>query len=394
MSNSKKYKLLIINTHPVGYHLPIYRYLSANPHLDVTVNFLLDVFAKGYTEAEEGWYISYDKDSLKGYNSKLLRNFSLKPGDSFFGVFNPQVVWPIMTGRYNYILLFGYNYATLPLVWLSSLISGTPLIFKGEADRHHLKLSRIDRIKKWVRSIFFSSIDGFAYSFERNAEFFKQHGVKNNQLFFAPCSADNAKMQELKSHVVPSSWRQRNNISEDTPIFLFCGRLIKRKGVEIAFSAFIKLQKKHSKVVFCIAGSGPLKDKLVQKIHSHNLSEKVILTGFVSFPELAEIFVETHALILPSISDPSPKIVNEVMNFGIPVIVSKNVGTAGDLIRHGENGYIIDILSAENIANAMENTLSPKIYKSLSKAAENTVQEWSPEATSTAIAEWIIHHGK
>lgn len=106
MPRNHKYRLLIINTHPVDYHLPIYRYLSANPRLDVTVNFLLDIFSKNYKEAEKGWASAYDKSSLRGYKSKFLYNFSPKPGDTFFGVFNPQVVWPILFGGYDYILLF------------------------------------------------------------------------------------------------------------------------------------------------------------------------------------------------------------------------------------------------------------------------------------------------
>lgn len=393
MTKNHKHKLLIINTHPVDYHLPIYRLLSSNPRLDVTVNFLLDIFSKDYKEAEEGWSSAYHEDSLSGYNSKFLHNFSLKPGDSFFGVFNPQVIWPILFGRYDYILLFGYNYATLPLVWLSALLSGTPVIFKGEADRLQLKLTLINRAKKCLRMIFFSTIDGFAYSFERNAEFFRQHRVKDDRLFFAPCSVDNAKMQKLKRKVSPSSWRRKNKIAKNTPIFLFCGRLNERKGVETALSAFIKFHSKHNEGIFCIVGSGLLQAKLEKKIRCHNLSSKVILTGFLKYPELADVFFETHALILPSVSDPSPKIINEVMNFGKPVIVSENVGTAGDLVRHGENGYIV-IPSAQNFADAMENILSREIYNILSKTAENTVMDWSPEATSSAIAQWIMRHEK
>jgi glycosyltransferase involved in cell wall biosynthesis len=148
-------------------------------------------------------------------------------------------------------------------------------------------------------------------------------------------------MQKLKRKVSPSSWRQKNKIAKNTPMFLFCGRLNERKGVEIALSAFIKFHTKHSEAIFCIVGSGLLQAKLEKKIRCHNLSSKVILTGFLSYPELADVFFETHALILPSVSDPSPKIINEVMNFGKPVIVSENVGTAGDLVRHGENGYIV-----------------------------------------------------
>lgn len=393
MSKNKKHRLLIVNTHPVDYHLPIYRHLSANPRFDVTVNFLLDVFSKEYTEAEEGWSNSYHKNFLNGYNSKFLHNFSLKAGDSFFGVFNPQVIWPILFGRYDYILLFGYNYATLPLVWLSALLSGTPVVFKGEADKLPLKLTLINRAKKLLRTVFFSSINGFAYSFERNAEFFKQHGVKNNRLFFAPCSVDNAKMQKLKRKASSSSWKQRNGITEDTPIFLFCGRLNERKGIEIVLRAFIKFHATNRKAMLVIVGSGNLQAKLEQKIRFHDLSSRVILTGFLGHPELADIFYGTHALILPSTSDPSPKIINELMNFGKPVIVSKNVGTAGDLVRHGENGYIVNP-SVQNIADAMENILLPTTYKKLSKAAEDTAMKWSPEATSSAIAQWILLNEK
>ena len=40
--------------------------------------------------------------------------------------------------------------------------------------------------------------------------------------------------------------------------------------------------------------------------------------------------------------DASPKSINEAMNFKLPVITRNTVGTAGDLVINGFNGYIIN----------------------------------------------------
>ena len=41
--------------------------------------------------------------------------------------------------------------------------------------------------------------------------------------------------------------------------------------------------------------------------------------------------------------DPSPKALNEAMNFELPIIVTDVVGTAHDLVVDGVNGYIVKV---------------------------------------------------
>ena len=57
---------------------------------------------------------------------------------------------------------------------------------------------------------------------------------------------------------------------------------------------------------------------------------------------MSKYLIKSDIFCLLSNFDASPKILNEVMNFEIPIIVSKNIGTAGDLIKNNFNGYLVE----------------------------------------------------
>ena len=84
--------------------------------------------------------------------------------------------------------------------------------------------------------------------------------------------------------------------------------------------------------------------------------------------------------------DPSPKTLNEAMNFGLPCIVSDNVGTAKDLIKNGINGYILNntnkykVLSYINrIFLDKDNKLKSFIYN------KNILLQYSPKQNADVL---------
>ena len=80
--------------------------------------------------------------------------------------------------------------------------------------------------------------------------------------------------------------------------------------------------------------------------------------------------------------DPSPKSLNESMNFSLPVIVTKAVGTCNDLVINGFNGFKVPVGNINSISSAIKklelNSLRKKMglnsYKIVSKfSIENHV---------------------
>jgi glycosyltransferase involved in cell wall biosynthesis len=56
--------------------------------------------------------------------------------------------------------------------------------------------------------------------------------------------------------------------------------------------------------------------------------------------ELAEIFTISDYFCINSDYDASPKVINEAMNFALPIICKNTIGTSEDLIINKYNGYI------------------------------------------------------
>ncbi len=77
-------------------------------------------------------------------------------------------------------------------------------------------------------------------------------------------------------------------------------------------------------------------------------------TGFLNQTEMWKAYVPADAFVLPSTNGETWGLVtNEAMLFGLPVIVSDQVGCGPDLVVEGETGYVFSG-GAEGLAAAME----------------------------------------
>ena len=60
-----------------------------------------------------------------------------------------------------------------------------------------------------------------------------------------------------------------------------------------------------------------------------------------------------NAGIMISEYDPSPRAINEMMNFALPIVCSDGVGTAYDLVQDDVNGYVVKVGDIESIADSL-----------------------------------------
>ena len=131
------------------------------------------------------------------------------------------------------------------------------------------------------------------------------------------------------------------------PYFLFVGTLEPRKNLKTQLKAFEKYRDAGGENELLIVGAKGWKQ---QDIVSENLNDIVHVLGYLSDTELAGLYQQADALMLPSLYEVFGLPALEAMQYGIPVIGS-NRGAVPEVI--GQGGILIDPMSTEEIADAM-----------------------------------------
>ncbi|MGN0450345.1 MAG: glycosyltransferase [Ruminococcus sp.] len=158
-------------------------------------------------------------------------------------------------------------------------------------------------------------------------------------------------------------------MSENTKdYFLFFGRLSVEKGIMSLVKAY---ELGGFENPLYLVGDGPLREELEDYVKTHNLSEKVIFTGFQSGDSLKKYVSEAKCVILPSEwYENGPYSILEALASGKPAIVS-NYGGLPEIVEDGVSGFICEPNNPESLCECLKkmNALSPGEYKKMSCSA-------------------------
>jgi alpha-maltose-1-phosphate synthase len=125
---------------------------------------------------------------------------------------------------------------------------------------------------------------------------------------------------------------------------LFVGSLNQGKGISYLFEAVDRLA---ARVDFTIVGRRfAANDRVDEACRRWRWFETL------PYDQVLEIMMESDVLVLPSLCDAFGLVVTEALSCGVPVIVTPQVG-ASDLIRDGEEGFVIPPCSAKAIAERL-----------------------------------------
>ena len=101
------------------------------------------------------------------------------------------------------------------------------------------------------------------YVGERSRQYFEHYSYPKDRLFFAPHGVDEALFGMAADTESGQGIRSELGIAERDPIFLFVGKLIRRKRVHDLFAAAKICEESGQRAHVVIAGSGPLETNFV-----------------------------------------------------------------------------------------------------------------------------------
>ena len=325
-------------SHPIHYQAPLYRELSDRPGIDLTVYFYSDASdprvprprvrdrgALGHAAARR---LPLALPSLRGATD-IQGRYGAAP--------NWDVLHEVYAERFDAVWIHGYAHLNAWLAAPAQALRGSRILLREEQTLLHDRPAHTALLKQVALRALFSQVYGL-YIGEENRRYFLRYGMDEGRLFPARYCVDNQYFRRRADELAPrrDELRARFGIHDDVPVILFAAKLIPKKAPLVLLDAFRRVRERVPCALLFV-GEGELRPELEEAA-----GPDVHFAGFLNQGDLPEAYVASDVFCLPSVEHETwGLVVNEALNFGLPVVVTDKVGCAADLVRPGWNGFVV-----------------------------------------------------
>jgi glycosyltransferase involved in cell wall biosynthesis len=372
-----KKKLAIISSHPIQYNAPLFAMLAGSELLDVKVFYTWSQSRETIFDKDFGKTIQWDIPLLDGYPCEFAENISQNPGPgSFRGIVCPELNRLIQNWGAEALLVYGWNYHAHyhAMKYFKGKI---PVWFRGDSTL----LDETGGMKQVLRRIIlryvYHNADFAFYVGENNRQYYLKHGFHPDKLFFAPHAIDNQRFGDPSGVMRRDAELFRNElgIGNDEIAILFVGKFEPKKNPLLLLDVALDMNKNGLHFVF--VGNGMLEEQMKTKAAGNKF---IHFLPFQNQSRMPVIYYMCDILVLPS-QGPGETwglVVNEAMACGKAVLVSDKSGCAIDLVKPGENGFIVASGDMVQCTSLLERMISSREFtRQLGDASLKRIAAWS-----------------
>jgi glycosyltransferase involved in cell wall biosynthesis len=166
-------------------------------------------------------------------------------------------------------------------------------------------------------------------------------------------------------------------------VFLFCGQMIARKGVDLLLSAF---QRLGGGARLLLVGREAELPHLLAPLPAA-VRQRIEYAGFQLPDDLPRFFAQADVFVLPSRYDGWGVVINQALGAGLPIVCSDMVGAGRDLVEQEINGLRFPAGDAAALAECMQRFIhQPALIENWGQVSRRRAHHWTPEA---GAAKWI-----
>ena len=215
-----------------------------------------------------------------------------------------------------------------------------------------------------------------AVSERARREVIRAHGRRPEELHLIPNGVDLERFHPGLARRWRAPVRESLGLADDRLVLLFVGNNPWVKGLRHALRLIARLPDRYALVVL-----GPHSSATVAGLERE--AAELERSGRLRFAgrqvEVQSYYAAADAVIVPSVYESFGLVVLEGMAMGLPVFTSRAVAAGEELIRDGENGFVVE-QPAEVEETARQITAlmaSPEQYRRVAARARATAEEYS-----------------
>jgi len=178
-----------------------------------------------------------------------------------------------------------------------------------------------------------------------------------SQLYLRTAAAIWPKIRVVHCGLEPSFYSGSTSTQIADSRLVCVGRLCEAKGQLLLVDAIAQLKQRGVRVDLILAGDGPMRTEIENMVREFGLQDRVQITGWISSDRVREEILAARALVLPSFAEGLPVVIMEALALRRPVITTYIAGIP-ELVKAGENGWLIPAGSICALTAAMEDCLS------------------------------------
>ena len=282
------------------------------------------------------------------------------------------------------VILGGWAEPTLLWLWARLLFKPrVRTLVWTESTRVDLERNAV---REWIKRRILQGVDGALVPGTEAKRYCETLGLASRKIHVAPNATDRAFFRGWADRLLPERQALRSEFGFDAFTLLFVGRLTEAfKNVSILPEIVGRLEARGHRITLVVVGEGPDRDRVEEGIARHECRD-VRLVGALEHEELARFYAAADVLVVPSRSDPWGFVLNEAMEFGLPIMATDAVGAGADLIVDGGNGRRIPVGDAEGFAEGIEWLLVDEARLAEQReASRRRIEAQSPEAWATGV---------
>ena len=296
-----------------------------------------------------------------------------------FMYLSPEIILHLLNFKPHVIFTNGFSIWTI-FVLLLKPIGGWRVVLAWEGSSPNVDF-RQSKLRLFTRKLMADFSDALIANNQAAKEYIVDFlGVQSEKVITQTYLVPDSKtlLEGLKDSKPRETYQNLQS-----PVFLYVGRLEKRKGLHFLLQACACLNEcTTGQFTLLIVGDGPERQELEKYVATAGLGDRVKWVGWVNYGGLGSYFHDVDVFVFPTLEDTWGMVVLEAMAFSKPILCSQWAGAA-EMVVDGKNGYVFDPHQPPELAKLMSRFIDDEhLAAKMGQQSAEQIAKYTPDTAA------------